>query len=78
MHDSTACRDDGSVREQWDRWFRVGAILVLALAAVVVGGVALTGGFGSMLNVFYGVVILGMLSNSMTMIGVSSFFLSSP
>ncbi|SLN72191.1 ABC transporter permease [Oceanibacterium hippocampi] len=44
-----------------------------ALAAVVVGGVALTGGQGSMLNVFYGVVILGMLSNSLTMIGVSSF-----
>ena len=40
---------------------------------MVVGGVALTGGFGSMLNVFYGVVILGMLSNSLTMIGVSSF-----
>ena len=34
MHDSTACQDDGSVRERWDRWFRVGAILVLALAAV--------------------------------------------
>lgn len=44
-----------------------------ALAAVVVGGVALTGGYGSMLNVFYGVVILGMLSNSLTLIGVSSF-----
>jgi ribose transport system permease protein len=44
-----------------------------SLAAVVVGGVALTGGHGSMLNVFYGVVILGMLSNSLTMIGVSSF-----
>lgn len=44
-----------------------------ALAAVVIGGVALTGGYGSMLNVFYGVVILGMLSNSLTMIGVSSF-----
>lgn len=44
-----------------------------ALAAVVIGGVALTGGCGSMLNVFYGVVILGMLSNSLTMIGVSSF-----
>jgi len=34
VHDSTACQDDGSVRERWDRWFRVGAILVLALAAV--------------------------------------------
>lgn len=44
-----------------------------SLAAVVVGGVALTGGSGSMLNVFYGVLILGMLSNSLNMIGVSSF-----
>ena len=34
MHDSTACKDDGSVRARWDRWFRAGAILVLALAAV--------------------------------------------
>lgn len=44
-----------------------------SLAAVVVGGVALTGGTGSMLNTFYGVLILGMLSNSLNMIGVSSF-----
>lgn len=44
-----------------------------SLAAVVVGGVALTGGMGSMLNAFYGVLILGMLSNSLNMIGVSSF-----
>ncbi|MEB3360003.1 MAG: ABC transporter permease [Synechococcales bacterium] len=44
-----------------------------SLAAVVVGGVALTGGSGSMLNTFYGVLILGMLSNSLNMIGVSSF-----
>ncbi|MBW4472786.1 MAG: ABC transporter permease [Stenomitos rutilans HA7619-LM2] len=44
-----------------------------SLAAVVVGGVALTGGMGSMLNAFYGVLILGMLSNSLNMVGVSSF-----
>lgn len=44
-----------------------------SLAAVVVGGIALTGGSGSMLNAFYGVLILGMLSNSLNMIGVSSF-----
>ncbi|NJP10600.1 MAG: ABC transporter permease [Leptolyngbyaceae cyanobacterium RU_5_1] len=44
-----------------------------AIASVVVGGVALTGGVGSMLNTFYGVLILGMLSNSLNMIGVSSF-----
>jgi ribose transport system permease protein len=44
-----------------------------SLAAVVVGGIALTGGSGSMLNAFFGVMILGVLSNSLNMIGVSSF-----
>jgi 4-amino-4-deoxy-L-arabinose transferase-like glycosyltransferase len=34
VHDSTACHDDDSVRARWDRWFRAGAVLVLALAAV--------------------------------------------
>lgn len=45
-----------------------------SLAAVVLGGVALTGGSGSMLQVFYGVLILGMLSNAMNMIGISDFY----
>jgi ribose transport system permease protein len=44
-----------------------------SIASVVVGGVALTGGMGNLLNTFYGVLILGMLSNSLNMIGVSSF-----
>ncbi len=44
-----------------------------SLAAVVVGGIALTGGSGSMLNAFFGVLILGVLSNALNMIGVSSF-----
>jgi ribose/xylose/arabinose/galactoside ABC-type transport system permease subunit len=44
-----------------------------AIAAVVLGGIALTGGSGTMLNALYGVIILGMLSNSLNMIGVSSF-----
>jgi ribose transport system permease protein len=44
-----------------------------SIASVVVGGVALTGGTGNLLNTFYGVLILGMLSNSLNMIGVSSF-----
>ena len=44
-----------------------------SLAAVVVGGVALTGGSGSMLQAFYGALILGMLSNVLNMAGVSSF-----
>ncbi|MEA2780139.1 MAG: ribose transport system permease protein [Rhodospirillaceae bacterium] len=45
-----------------------------SLAAVVLGGVALTGGSGGMLQVLYGVIILGMLSNAMNMIGISDFY----
>jgi len=44
-----------------------------SLAAVVLGGVALTGGVGSMLDAFWGVLMLGTLSNSLDMIGISSF-----
>lgn len=44
-----------------------------SIAAVVLGGIALTGGSGTMLNALYGVIILGMLSNSLNMMGVSSF-----
>ncbi len=34
MHDPTACHDDGSALVRWNRRFRAGAILILALAAV--------------------------------------------
>jgi ribose transport system permease protein len=44
-----------------------------SIAAVVLGGIALTGGSGSMLHALYGAIILGMLSNSLNMMGVSSF-----
>jgi ribose transport system permease protein len=44
-----------------------------SLAAVVVGGVALAGGSGSMKQAFFGVLVLGLLSNSLNMAGVSSF-----
>lgn len=45
-----------------------------SLAAVVLGGVALTGGSGGIRQVTYGVIILSMLSNVMNMIGVSSYY----
>jgi len=45
-----------------------------SIAAIVLGGVALTGGSGSILNVVLGVVILGTLSNALNMMGVSSYF----
>jgi ribose transport system permease protein len=44
-----------------------------SLAAVVVGGVALAGGAGTMLQAFFGVLVLGLLSNALNMAGVSSF-----
>src|ERR1700730_586423 len=44
-----------------------------SIAAVVVGGVALAGGSGNMLQAFYGVLVLGWLSNALNMAGVSSF-----
>jgi ribose/xylose/arabinose/galactoside ABC-type transport system permease subunit len=45
-----------------------------SIAAVVLGGIALTGGSGGMIHVLYGCIILGALSNSMTMVGVSSYY----
>ncbi len=45
-----------------------------SLAAVVLGGVALTGGAGGIRQVVYGVVILSMLSNVMNMVGVSAYY----
>lgn len=45
-----------------------------SLAAVVLGGVALTGGAGGIRQVVYGVIILSMLSNVMNMIGVSAYY----
>lgn len=49
-------------------------ITLESLAAVVLGGVALTGGSGSIRQVLLGVLVLSMLSNVMNMIGVSAYF----
>ena len=45
-----------------------------SIAAVVLGGIALTGGSGGIIHVLYGCIILGALANSMTMVGVSSYY----
>ena len=42
-----------------------------AITAVVVGGVALSGGRGKILNVFFGVIIITVVSNLMAMLGLS-------
>jgi ribose/xylose/arabinose/galactoside ABC-type transport system permease subunit len=49
-------------------------ITLESLAAVVLGGVALTGGSGGVRQVFLGVLVLSMLSNVMNMVGVSAYF----
>ncbi|WP_413730336.1 ABC transporter permease [Sodalis sp. RH22] len=45
-----------------------------SLAAVVLGGVALTGGVGNLRQVITGVVVLTLLSNVMNMVGVSAYY----
>lgn len=44
-----------------------------AIAAVVIGGIALGGGQGSILNVVFGVIIISLLSNGLNLINVSSY-----
>ena len=43
----------------------------MALTAVVLGGTKLTGGRGNILNTLAGVLILGVISNSMTLLNLS-------
>jgi ribose transport system permease protein len=45
-----------------------------ALAAVIIGGITFEGGKGSLIGVFFGVVLLGVIYNAMNLIGVSSYF----
>ena len=47
---------------------------MIVIAAIVLGGVRLTGGHGSLLGCFLGTFLLGMVSNSLTMIGVSVYY----
>ena len=44
-----------------------------ALAAVIVGGVALTGGKGNALNIFLGVVLIGLIGNSLVIMTVNPY-----
>jgi ribose/xylose/arabinose/galactoside ABC-type transport system permease subunit len=45
-----------------------------AIAAAVIGGCSLIGGRGSMLGSFLGVLLLGVIQNTMTLLDVSSFY----
>ena len=48
-------------------------MLLLALAAVLIGGVSLTGGRGGMINVAFGIAITAVLAAGMSSIGVKAF-----
>ena len=45
-----------------------------AIAAVVIGGTSLTGGVGSIIFTLIGVLIIGVLSNGLDLLGVSSYY----
>ncbi len=45
-----------------------------AILACCVGGVSFSGGIGKVLGVFCGAVVIGMLSNGMTLMGVSEYW----
>lgn len=44
-----------------------------AIAAVVIGGTVMTGGRGSILGTVVGVLLLGVISNMLTMLGVENY-----
>ncbi|WP_044043886.1 ABC transporter permease [Octadecabacter antarcticus] len=53
----------------------VGSSYVLnSIAAVVVGGTALTGGTGGVVNVLFGALFLSLLDNGMNVIGIDQYF----
>ena len=47
---------------------------LIAIAATVIGGTSLTGGKGTMIGTLIGTVILGVVSNSLNLWGVASFY----
>lgn len=45
-----------------------------AITAAVVGGTSMSGGKGNLIGTFIGAIIIGILSNIMNLIGVSSYW----
>jgi ribose transport system permease protein len=44
-----------------------------ALASVIVGGVSIAGGKGAALNIFLGVMLIGLISNSLIIMNVNPY-----
>lgn len=45
-----------------------------AIIATVIGGVSITGGKGKVIGVFFGAILIGLLTNGMTLLNVSSYY----
>ncbi len=45
-----------------------------AIAAVVIGGASLSGGKGSIIGTFFGVLVLGVLQNGFSILNISSYY----
>jgi len=50
------------------------AYVLNSIAAVVVGGTALTGGTGGVVNTIFGAIFMSMLDNGMNVIGIDQYF----
>ena len=48
--------------------------LLVIIAAVIIGGTALTGGRGSVIGTLIGVLLLGVIQNGLTLLNISSFW----
>lgn len=51
-----------------------GGMELRAIAAVVIGGVPLTGGKGKALGVLLGVVLMGLISNVLNLLNISAYY----
>jgi ribose transport system permease protein len=50
------------------------AYILNSIAAVVVGGTALTGGAGGVINTLFGAIFMSMLDNGMNVVGINQYF----
>jgi ribose transport system permease protein len=48
--------------------------LLVIIAAVIIGGTALTGGRGSVIGTLVGILLLGVIQNGLTLLNISSFW----
>jgi ribose/xylose/arabinose/galactoside ABC-type transport system permease subunit len=59
---------------QYSGYPTIGAVYILSsIATVVLGGTAMTGGSGGVLNTLIGALIMGVLQNGMTVVGVDVY-----